>query len=155
LAGEPDAAAGQRARRQLEARVVAQRIEIVGILVAAGNRQDPRLKDVGNTVDDTALVAAIGNATGQTPGNAHRAFRLRQQQHARIRCQPPAIERRRHCLAANGWKSKTGNAIVDHGGRGTFCPVFKTGINNLSPHQISRLSYARQPKMDRQVNNSG
>jgi hypothetical protein len=33
--------------------------------------------------------------------------------------------------------------------------VFKTGINNLSLHQISRLSYARQPKMDPQVNNPG
>jgi hypothetical protein len=50
-------------------------------------------------VGDTALVAGIGNATGQTPGNVHRAFRLRQQQNTAIRRQPPTIERRRHFFA--------------------------------------------------------
>ena len=84
LAGETDGAAGQLARRQLEAGIVAQRIKVIGILIAAGDRQDPRLQDVGNTVDDTALVARIGNATGQAPGNAHHALRLSQQQHAAI-----------------------------------------------------------------------
>jgi hypothetical protein len=33
--------------------------------------------------------------------------------------------------------------------------VFESGINNLSLHQISRLSYVRQPDMLRPVNNPG
>ena len=124
-------------------------VEIIGILIAAGDRQDPRLKDVGNTVDDTALVAGIGNATGKASGNAHRAFGLRQQQHAAVRCQPPAIESRGHFFAANGWESKTGNAIVGHGGRGTFCPVSERRLSNFSLNQISRLSIVRQPGIAR------
>jgi hypothetical protein len=84
LAGKTDGAAGQLAGRQLESRVVAQMIEIIGILIAAGDRQDPRLQDVGNTVDDTALVAGVGNTARQAPGNAHHALRLGQQQHAAI-----------------------------------------------------------------------
>ena len=155
LAGQADGAVGQLAHRQLEARVMAQMIEIVGILIAAGDRQHPGLQDVGQIVDDTALVAGIGNAAGQTPGDPHRALRLRQQQHATVRCQPPAIERRGHFLAANSWESKTSNAIVDHGGRGTFCPVFESGLSTYSLHQISRLSYVRRPGIARLMNNSG
>ena len=155
LAGKTDGAAGQLAGRQLEARVVAQMIEIIGILIAAGDRQDPRLQDVGNTVDDTALVAGVGNTARQAPGNAHHALRLGQQQHAAIRCQPPAIERRRHLLAANRWESEPGNAILGHGRRGTFCPGSEGRLSNHSLHQISRLSYARQPEIAHPVNKTG
>ena len=65
------------------------------------------------------------------------------------------VERRDHFLAANGWESKTGNAIIGHGGRGTFCPGSEGRLSNLSLHQISRLSYARQPRIARPVNNPG
>ena len=146
---------GQLARRQLEAKVVAQRIKVIGIFLAAGDRQYPRLQDVGNTVDNTALVTRVGNAASQALGNAHRALRLRQQQHPAVRRQPPTIERRRHFLAANGWESKTGNAILGHGGRGTFCPGSEARLSNLSLHQISRLSYVRQPEIARPVNKTG
>ena len=137
LAGKTDGAAGQLARRQLEARVVAQMIEIVGILIAAGDRQHPRLQDVGQTMDDAALVAGIGNTARQAPGDAHRALRLSQQQNTAIRCQQPTIERRGHFLAANRWESKTGNAVLGHGGRGTFCPASEGRLSNhsLRPNQ--------------------
>ena len=155
MAGKADDAAGQLARRQLEAGVVAQISELVCILIAAGDRQDPGLQDVGNTMDDTALVAGIGNATGEASGNAHRAVRLRRQQNTAIRCQSLTVERRCHILAANGCEPKTGNAIVDHGGRGTFCPGIESGVNSLSLRQISKLIYARQPRMARLMNNPG
>ena len=106
-------------------------------------------------MDDAALVAGVGNAANKAPGNAHRALGLRQKQHTTIRCQSPAVERRRHFLAANGWESKTGNAIVGYGGRGTFCPGSEGRLSNLSLHQISKLSYARQPGIARPVNNPG
>ena len=44
---------------------------------------------------------------------------------------------------------------VDHGGRGTFCPVFESGLSTYSLHQISRLSYVRRPGIARLMNNSG
>lgn len=74
-------------------------------------------------MDDPALVPGVGNAAGQTPGNAHPALRLGQQQHPAVRRQPPTIESCGYLLAADGWESKRNNAIVYHGGRGTFCPV--------------------------------
>ena len=45
--------------------------------------------------------------------------------------------------------------INNHGGRGTFCPGSEGRLSNLSLHQISRLSYARQPRMARPMNNPG
>jgi hypothetical protein len=134
LAGQADGIAWQLAHRRLEAGVVAQMTEIVDILTAAGDRQYSGLQDVGNALDDTALGAGIGNVSGKASGNANSAFGVSQKQHAAILCQPPAIERRCHFLAANRWESKTGNAIVDHGRRGTFCPVFECGANNFYLH---------------------
>ena len=155
LAGEADIRAGQLARRQLEAKIVAQRIEVVGILIAAGDRQHPCLQDVAQTMDDPALVPGVGNAVGQMPGNAYPALRLGQQQHPAIRRQPPTIESGGYLLAANGWESKRNNAIVDHGGRGTFCPVSEGRVSNHSLHQISKLSYVRQRKIAPLMNNPG
>jgi hypothetical protein len=118
-------------------------------------RPYPGSQDVGNTVDDAALVTGIGNAADKVPGDAHRALRLNQQQNTAIRCQQPTIERRDHFLAANRWESKPGNAILGYGGRGTFCPGSEGRLSNLSLHQISKLSYVRQPETPRPVNNPG
>ncbi len=130
-------------------------VEIVGIFITTGDRQDARPQDVGSAMDDAALVAGIGNAVGETPGNPHHPFRLGQQHHAAVRSQPPAIESRRYFLAANGWESETSNAIVSHGGRGTFCPGSQGRLDNHSLHQISRLCYVRQPRIARLMNNPG
>ena len=106
-------------------------------------------------MDDPALVPKFGNAVGQMPGNAHPALRLGQQQHPAVRRQPPAIESCGYLLAANGWESKRNNAIVDHGGRGTFCPLSEGRVNNHSLHQISRLSYVLQHQIAPLMNNPG
>ena len=92
LARQTMDAAGQLTERQLEPRIMAQRIEIVGILIAAGDRQHASAQDVAEVVDDAALVARVGNAGGKPFREAELSFRLRQQQHATIGCQPPAIE---------------------------------------------------------------
>jgi hypothetical protein len=155
LAGEADSRAGQLARRQLEAGIMTQHIEVVGVLIATSDRQHPCLQDAGKTMDDPALVPGIGNAAGQTPCNAHPALCLGQQQHAAIRRQPPTIESRGDLLAANGWESKRNSAIVEHGGRGTFCPVSEGRVSNHSLYQISRLCYIRHPGIARLVNNPG
>jgi hypothetical protein len=44
---------------------MAQGIEIVGILIAAGDRQHAGTQDIGNAVDHTALVTRIGDARGE------------------------------------------------------------------------------------------
>jgi hypothetical protein len=141
LARKADRRVGQLTDRQFEAGIVAQCVEVVGILIAAGDRQHPGLQDIPQIMDHTALIARVGNAIGQAPGNPHPTLRLSQQQHTAIGRQPPAIECRGHFLAANGWESKRNNAIVDHGGRGTFCPMSEGRVGNYSLHQISKLSY--------------
>ena len=130
-------------------------IEIIGILIATGDSQYPGSQDVGQTMDDAALVTGIGNAADQVRGDADRTLRLRQRQRAAIRRQPPVIERLGHFLAAKRWESKTGNAILGHGERGTFCPGSEGRLSNHSLHQIGRLSHARHPGMIRPMNKSG
>ena len=52
-------------------------------------------------------------------------------------------------VAWNSWESKASNSIVSHGRCGTFCPVFESGVNNISLHKIDKLSCARQPEITR------
>ena len=132
LAGKTDSRAGQLACRQLEARIVAQQVKVVGILIAAGDRQHPCLQHVAQTMDNTALIAGVGDAAGQSPGNTHPSFCLGQQQHPAVRRQPPAIKSRSNFLAANGWESKRNNSIINHGRRGTFCPASEGRVSNHS-----------------------
>lgn len=37
-----------------------------------------------------------------------------------------------NCGLANGWESKRNNSIVNHGGRGTFCPASEGRVSNHS-----------------------
>jgi hypothetical protein len=52
LRAEVPSGVGQATAGQLEARIPTQVVEVVGILVAAGDRQDPGPEDVGQRVDD-------------------------------------------------------------------------------------------------------
>ena len=83
---------------------VTQAVEIIGILIAAGDRQHASAQDVAEVVDDAALVARVGDAGGKPLSYPQPPLRLRQQQHATIGCQPPTIEGGGHFLAANRWK---------------------------------------------------
>jgi hypothetical protein len=80
---------------------------------------------------------------------------LRQQQHPTVKGQPPAVERCGRLATANRWKREPQRAIIDHGGRGTFCPDEKNGVDTHSLLQIKELSYVRQPQTDSPVNNAG
>ena len=104
LACQADHAAGQFAERQLEPRIVTQTVEIIGIFIAAGDRQHASAQDVVEIVDDAALVARVANAGGKPFRNAKLSLGLRQQQYATIGCQPTAVEGGGHFLAANRWE---------------------------------------------------
>ena len=89
-----------------------QRIEIVGILIAARDRQHAGAQNIVEIMDDGALVAPVGNATGKGGGQSHPSLGLRQEQDATVRGEPPAFERRRHLLVANCWRREARRAII-------------------------------------------
>lgn len=49
----------QTAESELEGRVVAQAVGVVGVLVAGGDHQHPEAQDVGHAVDDTLWCARV------------------------------------------------------------------------------------------------
>ena len=74
------------------------------------------------------------------PLNLGRIWLALADRHAAVRCQPSAIKGGSYFLAATHWESKTNNAIIDYGRRGTFCPVSEGGVSIHYLHQINKLS---------------
>ena len=64
-------AVGQPPAGQLESRVAAQPVEVVSILIAAGNGEDARAQDVGQEMSDPVLIAPVP----ELPGRAARRCR--------------------------------------------------------------------------------
>jgi hypothetical protein len=91
---------------------MAQRIEIVGILVAAGDRQNPGAQYAIAAVDHAALVAGIGDAAGKSTSDPEPSLGLRQEQHRTARRQSAAIKRSSDFPTMNRWKRKGGDAII-------------------------------------------
>ena len=89
---------------ELEGRINAQSVEIVGIFISAGNRQDAGADHVRQRVRDPQRVAAIGKAPRQSFRDPQPTVRHREQHDAAIRGQSAAIESRSDRLSANGWK---------------------------------------------------
>ena len=116
LPGETRSRAGQLAQRQAEAGIVAQVIEVVGILVAAGDRKDPRAQDVVQRMDHPRGIAPIGDARSKPFANPHPSLGLRQQQHPAVRGEPAAVESGGHLFATHCWKAEDRHAIVNGGG---------------------------------------
>src|ERR1700748_1025584 len=58
-------AVGQPSAGELERRIAAQHVEVVGILVAAADRKRPRPDHVGDRMGDARAIAPIGNAARQ------------------------------------------------------------------------------------------
>ncbi|MCW1985114.1 UNVERIFIED_ORG: hypothetical protein M2348_002903 [Sphingomonas sp. R1F5B] len=99
LAGKSRARSRQLAQRQTETRIVAQGVEIIGILIAASNREHAGTQDVIEAMDHPRRVTRIGNASCKPLADPHCTFSLRQQQHATIRGEPATIKRGGHFLA--------------------------------------------------------
>jgi len=76
--------ARQAAEGELEGRVVAQAVGVVGVLVAGGDHQHPEAQDVSHAVDDTLGCARIGDAGGETVRDAQVGFDLAQRHDAAV-----------------------------------------------------------------------
>ena len=138
------AAVGQPSAGQLEAGIAAQMIEIVGILVTAGNRQHAGTQDVGHAVRHHGLIAPIGNQRRQTIGNPNPPLNRRQQHHPAIRCQTPAVKCGSELLAADRWKRERRNGSVGHGGGGSACSCGQDRYDTQSVSPINALRDTRQ-----------
>ena len=148
-------AVGQPAAGELEGRIGAQDVEIVGVLVAAADRKHPGADHVGDRMGDARGIAPIGNAARQTLGYAQTPLRHRQQHHAAVRGHPPAVERGCDFLALDGWKREQRNRIVSHGGRGGRESAQRVGVSNQILRDSRSLSYGRQPRKSPVMNKTG
>ena len=87
-------AVGQASAGQLEARIGAQMIEVVGILIAAGDGEHAGAQDIGDTVGHKQRVARVGDQAGQSIRHAQAGARL-----------PPAASRR-HRMSAGRHRTR-------------------------------------------------
>jgi len=109
---------GQSPAGKLEGGILAQMVEVVSILVAAGDGENASAKDAPERMGDQQWIARIGDDGGELVRHSQPALGLPQQHHARIRGDAPAIKSGGDLLAANGWKREREKAIFDHGGCG-------------------------------------
>ena len=111
------AARGQPPAGEFEGGIGAQEVEIVGVLITAGDSENAGADHVGERVGDARGIALIGEAARQTIGDAEPALGHRKQQDAAVAGDAPAIESGDDFFAANRWKLERQEAIFDHGGR--------------------------------------
>ena len=120
MAGKSRARSRQLAQRQAEARIIAQSVEIIGILIAARDRQHTGKEDILKSMDHPRRIARVRNTCRKLLADAHHALGLSQQQHTAIRGQPAAVKRSCDLLAANRWIRKYSRAIIASGGCGLW-----------------------------------
>ena len=135
LAGQPRARSRQLAQRQSEARIVTQSVEIIGVLVAARDREHAGTQYVIKAMDHPRRIARIGNASRKPPAKPHRALGLCQQQNTAIRGEPTSVERGCDLLAPDRWKRKSRRAIIAPGGCGPWhkLPRCRNGLDTHFP----------------------
>jgi hypothetical protein len=94
----------QPSASQLECRIGPQMIEVVGVLVAAADREHASAEHIDKAVHDPRRVAPIREHPGQLVGQTETPLGHRQKHHAPIRGQAPTVERSCDFLGVNGWK---------------------------------------------------
>jgi len=99
-------------------RIVAQTVEVIAVLVAAGDGEGPRRDQLDHLVPDPALVAPIGHGVGEPPAHADPPLRLAQQEQTTVGRLIATLEINCELLAPDGWQVKRQRRIVDHGACG-------------------------------------
>ena len=140
---------------ELERRIMAQVVEVVGVLVAHRNSEDARSDHVGERVGDASGIATIGSQTRQTIRDGEPALGHGQQHDAAIRGQTATIKIGCDLLGSNGRKRERRDRIVGHGGRGWSDESRTIGLSTQILRCLSCLSYARQPSVHRSMNKKG
>ena len=145
------AAVRQAPTGQLEAGIAAQVIEIVAVLIAAGDGEDAGAQDVGDAMCDEIGIARVGDQSGQLVGDAKAPLGGGEKHHPAIGGEAPAIERGDDFLARNGWEMERQEAIFGHGGCGSRDSVDCLVSTPNSVNAINALRDTRQriPAMPR------
>jgi len=91
----------QSAAGQLEPRVGAKKIEVVSVLVATSDGNHPGTKNVVNAVRHERRIARVRDQPRERIGQAELPLHRPEQHDAAIGCDPPAVERGLHLLAAD------------------------------------------------------
>ena len=119
LRTEVTPAVGQASTGELEAGIGAQMIEVVGILVAAGDGEHARAQDVGDAVRHECRVARVGDQRSQPGGDPEAGLDGGEQHDAAIGRHTSTIERGGDFLALHRWQRERQQGIFDHGGCGS------------------------------------
>ena len=94
-------------------------IEIIAILIAAGDGEHARTQDVGDAVGDAGRIARIGNHGCEFDGDAERLLDGGEQHHAAIGGDATPVEGGGDFLALNRWQRERQQGIFGHGGCGS------------------------------------
>ena len=130
-------------------------IEIIAILIAAGDREDAGKQDLGQGMNDPAGIAPVRDDSRELVRDGELTGGLGQEEDAAIRGQAASVEGGCELLAAHGWKRDRESGRIRHGGRGRLDGVDEVGVSTQSLSHISSLRYARQPRSSALMNNSG
>ena len=146
---------GEPSAGELEGRVAAQPVEIVGVLIAAGDRENPGAQNIGQPMGDAAGIAFVRDHGRQPLGKAEPPLRLRQQHDPAIRAEASAVKRGGDLFALYRWKPERQQIIVGGGGRGVLQSAVRIGFSNQILRQIKSLRYLRQLKSAPVMNKTG
>src|SRR5258708_34283426 len=107
-------------------------VEVIAVLVAAGDGEGARRDQLDHLMPDAALVAPIGHGVGESPAHAEPPFSLAQQEQTTVGRLIAALEINCELLALDGWQVERQRRIVNHGrrwgGEGPPAPTVTHGI---------------------------
>ena len=103
---------GNRPQGELEGCVAAQPVEIVGVLIAAGDRENPGAQNLGQAMGDAAGIAFVRDHHHQPFGKVEPPLRLQQQHDPAIRAEASAVKRGGDLFALYRWKPEQQQIIV-------------------------------------------
>ena len=149
------AGVGQAPTGQLEAGVGAKPVQVVGVLVTAGDGQDAGTQDISHAVRDEQRIARVRDQPREPSGDPQAALCGSQQHDAAVRRDASTVEGGGDFLAADGWKAERLDRIVGHGGCGSVRSYGKDGFDTQALNTISSLRDTRQRIADMPVNKTG
>jgi hypothetical protein len=76
LRGQRRSALGRPPNGKLQQRIVAQTVEVIAVLVTAGDGEGARRDQLDHLMPDAALVAPIGHCVGESPTDTEPPLRL-------------------------------------------------------------------------------
>ncbi len=94
-------------------------VEVIGVLIAAGDGKHAGAQDVGDAVRHQQRVARVSDQRRQSLRDPHAPLGGSQQHYPAVGGDASAVERCGDFLAAYGWKAERVDCIVRHGGCGS------------------------------------